>query len=62
MKTRDGIRAMNIKKKLQNPFLLVAEGFAAGAIIFFATTPVETDLPQQAPSALSAPAEDISRA
>ena len=53
---------MNIKKKLQNPFLLVAEGFAAGAIIFLATTPIETDAPQPAPSALSAPAQDISRA
>lgn len=53
---------MNIKKKLQNPFLLVAEGFAAGAIIFFATAPTETEAPQQAPSARSAPADDISRA
>ena len=26
-------------KALQNPFLLVAEGFVAGAILFFATTP-----------------------
>jgi hypothetical protein len=28
--------AMNIKKKLSNPFALVAQGFALGAILFFA--------------------------
>jgi hypothetical protein len=26
-------------KALQNPFLLVAEGFVAGAILFLSTTP-----------------------
>lgn len=30
---------MNIKKKLANPFALVAEGFVAGAILFYATAP-----------------------
>lgn len=53
---------MNIKKKLTNPFVLVAQGFAAGAIIFFATAPVEADPQQQAPSANSASAEETTRA
>ena len=30
---------MNIKKTLQNPFVLVGQGFVVGAILFFATTP-----------------------
>jgi hypothetical protein len=30
---------MKTLKALQNPFLLVAEGFIVGAILFFATTP-----------------------
>lgn len=33
---------MNIRKKLQNPFALIAQGFIAGAIIFHATIPPET--------------------
>jgi hypothetical protein len=54
---------MNIKKKLTNPFVLVAQGFAAGAIIFFATAPAEADLKQQAPIAAdSAAAKEIGRA
>jgi hypothetical protein len=53
---------MNIKKKLLNPFVLVAQGFAAGAIIFFATAPAEADPQQQAPTAASAPVKEISRA
>lgn len=36
---------MNIKKKLQNPFLLAGEGFVAGAILFFATAPSEDTAP-----------------
>ena len=28
---------MNFKKKLQNPFALVAQGFAIGGLLFFAT-------------------------
>jgi hypothetical protein len=30
---------MNRLKALQNPFLLVAEGFIAGAVLFLSTTP-----------------------
>jgi hypothetical protein len=52
---------MNIKKKLTNPFVLVAQGFAAGAIIFFATAPAEADPQQQAPTASTASAEEIGR-
>ncbi len=32
---------INLKKKLQNPMVLVAQGFVAGAILFYATTPPE---------------------
>jgi len=32
---------MNIKKKLLNPFLLVVQGFVAGAAIFWLTMPAE---------------------
>jgi hypothetical protein len=53
---------MNIKKKLTNPFVLVAQGFAAGAVIFFATAPADADPQEQAPTANSAPAKQISRA
>lgn len=41
---------MNIRKKLGNPFVLVAQGFIAGAIIFHATIPPETG-PRRAPPA-----------
>jgi hypothetical protein len=34
-----GAFEMKKLKALQNPFLLVAEGFIAGAVLFFATTP-----------------------
>jgi hypothetical protein len=45
-------------KALQNPFLLVAEGFVAGAILFFATTPgVSHALLMKAPPAVSAIAQ-----
>jgi hypothetical protein len=33
---------MNLKKKLQNPVLLVAQGFIAGAILFYTTMPPES--------------------
>lgn len=39
---------INIKKKLSNPFALAAQGFAAGAILFFATMPAEADSPPPA--------------
>lgn len=38
---------MNFKKKLANPFALVAQGFVAGAILFFAVgQPLQADAPQ----------------
>jgi hypothetical protein len=45
-------KMMNLKKKLQNPMVLVAQGFVAGAILFHATTPPEAvpAQPQQATS------------
>lgn len=42
-------KMMNFKKKLQNPFALVAQGFAIGAVLVFATTPKEADLAQPQP-------------
>ena len=30
---------MNVRSKLQNPFLLVGQGFLAGAFLFFAVSP-----------------------
>ncbi len=30
---------MNMKKKLLNPFVLVGQGFVAGAILFYSTVP-----------------------
>ena len=38
---------MNIKKKLQNPFALVAQGFVAGAILFWTTTAPAEESPSQ---------------
>ena len=32
---------MNLKKQLQNPMVLITQGFVAGAILFYATTPHE---------------------
>ena len=32
---------MNLKKKLQNPMVLITQGFIAGGILFYATTPQE---------------------
>jgi hypothetical protein len=38
---------LNLKKKLQNPFVLMAQGFLGGAIFLYATTPLEADLKRQ---------------
>ncbi len=54
---------MNIKKKLQNPFVLMAQGFIGGAAIFYATMPATADVqPQSVPSTTvqSAAATEIS--
>jgi hypothetical protein len=37
---------MNIKKKLTNPFALVAQGFAVGAALFVVTIPSDADSQQ----------------
>ncbi len=39
---------MNIKKKLQNPFALIAQGFIGGAAIFYATLPANVEAQAQA--------------
>lgn len=56
---------MKIKQKLQNPFALIAQGFVAGAILLYATTPADVDrtaqdVPIQAVTAGAA--AEISRA
>ena len=56
---------MNIKKKLQNPFALIAQGFIGGAAIFYATLPANVDAqPQVSPvrSVQTAVAAEISKA
>ena len=50
---------MKIKKKLQNPFLLIVQGFAAGAIIFYAVNGPESS---RTPAAAEAPEAQISHA
>jgi hypothetical protein len=30
---------MNVKRKLLNPFVLIGQGFVAGAVLFFSTAP-----------------------
>ena len=39
---------MNIKKKLQNPFALIAEGFIGGAAIFYFALAANAEAPSQA--------------
>ena len=48
--------AMKLLKTLTNPFLLGAQGFVAGAVIFFATHP-DAGPQRDAPSAQHAKAE-----
>jgi hypothetical protein len=48
-KNQDRKKTMDIKKKLQNPFALVAQGFVAGAILFWTTAPAEADANQVQP-------------
>lgn len=45
-------RAMNFRTRLQNPFLLVGQGFLVGAALFFA-------LLHQSGEARSAPSPDV---
>ena len=47
-------KTMNIKKKLSNPFALIAQGFGLGAMLFFATMGADADSPQQPPPVQSA--------
>ena len=42
------VTVMNIKKKLLNPFVLGAQGFIAGAILFWSTHPAESSAPPPA--------------
>ena len=52
---------MKLKEKLQNPFALVAQGFVAGAILFWTTAPAEVDASAQgqAAEAVAAAARSI---
>lgn len=47
---------MTIKQKLQNPFALIAQGFIAGAILFWATGTGGSDAPTANPPVESAQA------
>ncbi len=40
----------NLKQKLQNPLVLVAQGFVAGAILFYSTLPPEAAPAQPQPT------------
>ena len=53
---------MKILRTLQNPFALVAEGFIAGAILFYATIPPAPEIAGPAPTAEAASAQEISEA
>ncbi len=44
----DLVTVMNIKKKLLNPFVLGAQGFVAGAILFWSTHSADPTPPQPA--------------
>ncbi len=46
---------MTIKKKLLNPFVLVGQGFVAGAILFYSTAP-EPPVAQQQPAGVQSAA------
>ena len=52
---------MNLKKKLQNPMVLITQGFIAGAILFYATTPPEV-APQPQTQSVPQALEKISEA
>ena len=45
---------MNIKRKLSNPFALIAQGFGLGAVLFFATMSPDADSPQHSQPVQSA--------
>jgi hypothetical protein len=50
---------MNIKKKLLNPFVLIGQGFVAGAILFYSTAPEAPMSPPLPASASSAAVQQI---
>jgi hypothetical protein len=50
---------MSIKRKLLNPFVLGAQGFVAGAILFWSTHPSESEAPQPATSAQAPAVQQI---
>ena len=43
---------MRLLKALSNPFMLVAEGFVVGAILFASATPSLVERPAPSPAAL----------
>jgi hypothetical protein len=50
---------MDIKKKLLNPFVLVGQGFVAGAILFYSTAPEPPMAQPQAAGVQSAAVQQI---
>lgn len=51
-------KAMKIKQTLQNPFVLVAQGFVVGAALFFTTAPREAEPQPQGASLTTAALPD----
>ena len=48
-----------IAKKLQNPFLLAAQGFVMGAVLFFATSRPDDDQAFAAPSQAASASQSV---
>ncbi len=49
------VTTMDIKKKLLNPFVLIGQGFVAGAILFYSTAP-EPPVAQPQPAGIQSAA------
>lgn len=52
-------KLMNMKKKLLNPFVLVAQGFIAGAALFWSTQPAESGAVQTSSPAQTTAVQQI---
>ena len=52
---------MNIKKKLHNPFVLIAQGFIAGSVIFYATMPDDIEARRPSAPVQSARSADVAQ-
>ncbi len=48
-----------MKKKMLNPFVLIAQGFIAGAVLFWSTHPPESEVVQPTASTQSVAVQQI---